>query len=174
MDAIELLVDAFGRVADTVHAAVADLSEAELAVRLDPEANSMAWLVWHLTRVQDDHVAGVAGTGQAYVDQGWAERFDLPFEPAGIGYGHSSSDVAAVHAPADLLLGYHDAVHAQTVSYLRGGLSATDLDRVVDENWDPPVTLAVRLVSVVNDTMQHAGQAAFVRGIVERGRPSRM
>jgi uncharacterized damage-inducible protein DinB len=169
MDATDLLVDAFGRVADTVHAAVADLSEPELAVRLDPEANSIAWLVWHLTRVQDDHVAGVAGIGQVYLDQGWVERFAFPFEPAGIGYGHSSADVAAVRAPADLLLGYHDAVHAQTVSYLRGGLSACDLDRVIDANWDPPVTLAVRLVSVVNDTMQHTGQAAFVRGIVQRG-----
>ena len=120
--------------------------------------------------MQDDHVAGVAGIGQVYLDEGWAERFDLPFRRAAIGYGHSSADVAAVRAPADLLLGYHDAVHRQTVSYLRGGLSATDLDRVVDENWDPPVTLAVRLVSVVNDTMQHAGQAAFVRGIVRRRR----
>jgi Protein of unknown function (DUF664) len=110
----------------------------------------------------------VAGIGQVYLDQGWATRFDLPFEPSAIGYGHAGADVAAVRAPADLLAGHHDAVHAQTVAYLRGGLTATDLDRVVDENWDPPVTLAARLVSVVNDTMQHAGQAAFVQGIVRR------
>ena len=79
--------------------------------------------------------------------------------------------MAAVAPPAELLVGYHDAVHEQTVAFLRGGLTDADLDRVVDERWDPPVTLGVRLASVVNDTLQHAGQAAFVRGIVRRGRP---
>ncbi|MDT7615691.1 MAG: hypothetical protein QOF00_3138 [Pseudonocardiales bacterium] len=168
MDSSGLLVDAFDRVKETVHAAVADLTDDQLAFRLDDDANSIAWLVWHLTRVQDDHIAGVAGLDQVWTAEGWADRFALPFDPGAIGYGHSTADVAAVRAPADLLAGYHDAVHAQTVRYLRGGLTDDDLDRVVDENWDPPVTLGVRLVSVVNDTMQHAGQAAFVRGIVLR------
>ena len=43
-----------------------------------------------------------------------------------------------------------------------------DLDRVVDERWDPPVTLAVRLVSVLADGLEHAGQAAYIRGVAER------
>jgi hypothetical protein len=169
MDTADLLVDAFGRVRETVHAAVADLSADQLAVRLDADANSIAWLVWHLTRVQDDHLAGVSGLDQVWTAAGWNDRFGLPFPDAAIGYGHSSADVAAVRAPADLLVGYHDAVHAQTVGYLGGAaFAADDLDRIVDERWDPPVTLAVRLVSVVDDTMQHAGQAAFVRGVVLR------
>ena len=48
------------------------------------------------------------------------------------------------------------------------GLTDADLPRVVDERWDPPVTLGVRLVSVISDCLQHAGQAAFVRGILLR------
>lgn len=164
----DLLVDAFDRVHQTVHAAVADLTDDQLAVRLDPDANSIAWLVWHLTRVQDDHIAGVCDLDEVWTASGWNDRFGLPFPDAAIGYGQSSADVAAVRVPADLLLGYHDAVHAQTVSYLRDTVPDDDLDRVVDERWDPPVTLAVRLVSVVNDTLQHAGQAAFVRGVVLR------
>jgi len=168
VDSSELLVDAFDRVRETVHAAVADLTDDQLTTRLDADANSIAWLVWHLTRVQDDHIAGVSDLDQVWTEDGWEERFGLPFAPATIGYGQSSADVAAVRVPADLLLGYHDAVHAQTLAYLRGDLADDDLDRVVDERWDPPVTLAARLVSVVNDTVQHAGQAAFVRGIVQR------
>lgn len=143
------------------------LSEADLAVRLDPDANSIGWLIWHLTRVQDDHVASVAGFEQAWTSAGWADRFALPLDTADIGYGHTSDQVATVTPAAGLLIGYHDAVHEQTVRYL-SKLTDDDLPRVVDENWDPPVTLAVRLVSVVGDTHQHVGQAAFVRGILER------
>jgi uncharacterized damage-inducible protein DinB len=170
MEAVGLLVDAFGRVRDTVHSAVGGLTGEQLNARLDPGANSIAWLVWHLTRVQDDHVAAVAGTEQVHTAAGWAGRFAFPFATTDIGYGHNSADVGAVRVDdAALLVGYYDAVHEQTLGYLRG-LRGADLDRVVDEAWDPPVTLAVRLVSVVNDDLQHAGQAAFVRGVLSRRR----
>lgn len=167
MNAIELLRDLFGRVHEDVHGAVEGLELDALTHRVDGTANSIAWLVWHLTRVQDDHVCEVAGIEQAWTADGWAERFALPFAVGATGYGQDSDDVAAVRADADLLLRYYDAVHQRTLRYL-DGVSETDLDRVVDRNWDPPVTLGVRLVSVVDDDIQHAGQAAFVRGIVER------
>ncbi|AMY17934.1 MULTISPECIES: mycothiol transferase [Nocardiaceae] len=167
MDHRGVLIDGFERVKETVHATLDGLSDDALTARLDPEANTIAWLIWHLARVQDDHVAGVAGSEQVYTSAGFAARFDLPFDDGDIGYGQSSDDVAAVTPPADLLLEYVDAVHDRTVEYL-GGVSAEDLDRVVDENWDPPVTLAVRLVSVLSDDLQHVGQAAYVRGVLDR------
>jgi uncharacterized damage-inducible protein DinB len=168
MTSAELLTDAFGRIRDNVHAAVRGLTPDQLAFRIDTEANSIAWLVWHLTRIQDDHVAGVAGTEQVWTSGGWVERFGLPFGRLAHGYGHSSADVAAVRVDAaDLLTGYYDAVHEQTIRFV-AGLTDADLPRVVDEGWDPPVTLSVRLVSVITDDLEHAGQAAFVRGIVER------
>lgn len=163
-----LLVDAFGRVAEAVEAAVAGLDGAELAWRPDPDANSIAWLVWHLTRVQDDHVADVAGTPQVWTAEGFADRFALAVDRADIGYGHTSAQVAAVTADADALLAYHRAVHAATARFVDGVVDA-DLDRVVDERWDPPVTLGVRLVSVIADDLQHVGQAAYLRGLLERG-----
>jgi uncharacterized damage-inducible protein DinB len=165
MNEAELLVDALGRVRETVHSAVDGLTDEQLAYRIDGRSNSIAWLVWHLTRVQDDHIAGVAGSEQVWTRGGWYDRFGLPFAPEEHGYGQSSDAVAAVRVPADLLIGYHDAVHEQSVAYLRT-LSGADLDRVVDEHWDPPVTLGVRLVSVVNDATQHVGQASFVRGLL--------
>lgn len=173
MDTVQLLIDVYRRVREAVHAAVDGLDADQLAHRLDADANSIGWLVWHLTRVQDDHVAGVARTEQVWITDGFAERFDLPFDRAAIGYGQSSSEVAAVRVAApELLTDYHDAVHARTVDYL-GGLSDADLDTVVDENWDPPVTLGTRLVSVVVDDLEHAGQATFVRGIAERAAGTR-
>ena len=168
MTSAELLVDAFGRIRDDVHGAVRGLTPEQLAVRIDADANSIAWLVWHLTRIQDDHVAAAARVEQVWTSAGWIERFGLPFEPRATGYAHSSADVAAVTVDSgDLLLDYHDAVHAQTIRFVED-ITDADLDRVVDESWDPPVTLGVRLVSVINDNTQHAGQAAFVRGLVLR------
>jgi uncharacterized damage-inducible protein DinB len=167
VNARDVLHDLFGRVATDVHGAVEGLDTGALSHRIDGTANSIAWLVWHLARVQDDHVAGVAGTEQAWTAEGWAERFGLPFPTGDIGFGHGNDEVAAVRTDADLLLAYYDAVHARTLRYL-DGLADADLDRVVDRNWDPPVTLGVRLISVADDDIQHAGQAAFVRGVVER------
>jgi uncharacterized damage-inducible protein DinB len=165
--AVDLLLDGFGRVQNAVHGAVHGLTEGQLQERLDPDANTIAWLAWHLSRVQDDHIADVAGTEQVWSSGGWSQRFDLPFEQDETGYAQRSREVAAVRVSAPLLLEYYDAVHAQTISYVQG-LRDEDLSRVVDTRWDPPVTLAVRLVSVISDELQHAGQAAFIRGIVTR------
>lgn len=168
MRTADLLMDAFDRVSQTVHGLVQGLSQEQLAYRIDPEANSIAWLVWHLTRVQDDHVADAAGIGQVWTTQGWVDRFALPIRPTDIGYGHHSDQVATLaNASAELLIGYFEAVHDQTIQYV-SGLTDRDLDRVVDERWDPPVSLGVRLISVISDDLQHAGQAAFVRGVVLR------
>jgi len=164
MTSAELLADAFGRVQETVHAVVRGLTSSELAERIAPDANSIAWLVWHLARVQDDHVADAFGVPQVWTKYG--KRFELPLEPYDTGYGHSSGQVAQVTVPSgDLLTGYHDAVHEQTIR-LVSGVTDADLTRVVDEAWDPPVTLGVRLVSVISDCLQHAGQAVFIRGIL--------
>jgi uncharacterized damage-inducible protein DinB len=168
MNVADLLVDGFGRVRENVHAAVAGLTAEQLRTRLDDEANSIAWLVWHLTRVQDDHVADVAGTEQVWTGQDWLSRLGLPFPAGDTGYGHRPADVEAVRVDKpDLLTGYYDAVHDQTVRFVQG-LDGQALDRIVDEAWDPPVSLGVRLVSVLDDDIQHAGQAMFVRGVLER------
>jgi Protein of unknown function (DUF664) len=165
----DLLTDGFDRVLETALAAVDGLDEDRLAFRPDPDANSIAWLVWHLSRVQDDHIAGVAGGAQIWTSGGWVERFRLPFDVGAIGYGQTSEEVGQVRATAEMLAGYQEAVHRSTVDYL-ATLGDEDYPRVVDERWDPPVTLAVRLLSVLNDTTQHAGQAAYVRGLLDRRR----
>jgi uncharacterized damage-inducible protein DinB len=163
----ELLTDAVGRVREQVPGIVEGLNEEALAWRPDPEANSIAWLVWHLTRIEDDHVADVAGTEQVWTDGGWMARFELPLPAEDHGFGHASEQVAVVRASGELLAGYHEAVAERVSSYL-STVTDADLDRVVDDRWDPPVTLGVRLVSVVCEINQHAGQAAYVRGLLER------
>jgi hypothetical protein len=169
MTIAELLADAFERIREVTHEAVDGLTADQLAFRPSGPANSVSWRVWHLSRVTDDPVADAAGTEQVWTSAGWADRFALPLEPSETGYGHDSGQVAAVRiGSAELLTAYYDAVHQRTLSYVRE-LTDPDLDRIVDKRWDPPVSLGVRLMSVIADGLQHAGQAAYLRGIIEGG-----
>jgi uncharacterized damage-inducible protein DinB len=167
MHAKDILIDGYGRILEEVHAAVEGLDPDDLNARPTPETNSIAWLVWHLTRVQDDHVADAFGLDQVWLAQDWRRKFGLDLPPNDTGYGHSPAKAARVRVDSpDLLTGYYDAVHEQTLTALRG-LSAAELERIVDERWDPPVSLGVRLVSVLSDDLQHVGQAAYVRGLLQ-------
>lgn len=163
----ELLVEGFGRLPDLVRGAVEGLSAQQLTWAPAPGANTVGWLVWHLTRVQDGHVAElIDGAEQLWVTGDWAGRFGLDPDPDNTGYGHTAAQVQQVRPDGpEALIGYFEAVSARTLDWL-GTLTEQDLDRVVDEAWDPPVTLGVRLVSVLDDDAQHVGQAAYVRGLI--------
>jgi hypothetical protein len=164
MKSNELLLDAFTRIRESVAATLEGVDNEPLVRRPAGNGNSIAWLIWHLSRVEDAQLASAAGLEQIWTSQGFAGRFDLPLSGRDTGYGHSGSQVDAVKAPPELLLDYYDAVHRQTVAFLTG-LGDEDFDRIVDTRWDPPVTLGVRLVSTIADCLQHAGQAAYARGL---------
>ena len=163
----DLVLDALGRVRETVHEVLDETPPERLAEPPAEGANTVAWLVWHLSRLLDDHVAAAFGVEQVWTSAGWYDRFGLPFPATAHGYGHSTRDVLAVRASADDLRAYHDAAQDMAAAVMQD-VTDRDPDRVVDERWDPPVTLAVRLVSVLNDCAQHAGQAAYVRGLLTR------
>jgi hypothetical protein len=164
---IEPLSEAFGRIRDVVHSVLHGASIELLTFQPDPEANTIAWLIWHLTRIQDDHVADLMGQEQVWTAGGWVDRFDLPFGPEATGYGQSPGEASSMRAGSGLLAGYYDAVHTRTLDFL-DTLTGADFARIVDTSWDPPVTLLVRLVSVLCDDLQHAGQASYVRGLAMR------
>ena len=161
----DLLVDTFGRIHEGTAMVVDGLSPAELSQRVAPGANTIGWLVWHLMRVQDNHVADAAGSDEVWSSAGWHKRFGLPFSERATGYGHSRDDVDTVHVTSELLVGYAQAVTDVTIRYVQE-LTNADLDRIVDSSWDPPVTLGVRLISVIGDDLKHLGQAEYVRGLI--------
>jgi hypothetical protein len=168
MDIASLLLELYGRIPPLAEAAVAGLNEEELCAAPEPGANPVGWLVWHLARVQDHHVAELLGSEQVWVGGDWARRCGLEPDPSNIGYGHSAEEVRAVRPEgSDVLLDYLGAVQARTIAMLEG-IGPDDLDRVADRRWDPPVTVGVRLVSVADDSLQHLGQAAYVRGLLGR------
>lgn len=168
MDALQVLVELFDRIPEHVTEAVEGLTAAELATSPEPGSNSIGWLVWHLTRVQDHHVADLVGEQQVWVTGAWPERFGLAPDPADTGFGHTRDQVQRVRpdGPA-ALTGYYAAVAGRTRQFLHR-LTELDLDRIIDRRWDPPVTLGVRLVSIADDDIQHAGQAKYLRGLLSR------
>ena len=167
MDVAALLLELYGRIDPLAREVVRGLDTEQLTRAPAPGANTIAWLVWHLARVQDHHVAEILDVDQIWVSGDYAERCGLDPDASNTGYGHSPDEVAAVRPDSgDVLLEYLDAVSARTQQMLRG-LTPDDLDRIVDRRWDPPVTLGVRLVSIADDSLQHVGQAAYLRGLLD-------
>jgi Protein of unknown function (DUF664) len=160
----ELLRDAFTRLIEHVDGLTDGLTDDEANYRPSPSANSIAWLIWHSARVQDFQLAPIAGVEQVWKTGGWVDRFGLDLPRNDTGYGHGPNEVAKVQAPADLLAGYYQAVHKLTLDFV-AGVTAEDLARIVDPNWDPPVTASARIVSIIDDCAQHLGQAAYLLGI---------
>ena len=166
MDVAALLAEMYGRILPVAEQAVDGLDLDQLVTAPGPSANPIAWLVWHTARVQDHHIAELMDTSQIWVTRDWAARFGLEPDPDNTGYGHTAADVALVRpTDTEVLTDYLEAVGRRTESML-ATLTPEDLDDIVDERWDPPVTRGVRLVSVVDDSVQHLGQAAYVRGLL--------
>jgi hypothetical protein len=163
-----LLIDGYERTLGVLESALRGMTPDDLNQQPKSDCNSMGWLAWHLTRVQDDHVADLMGEEQLWTSQGWHARFNRPPQTGDIGFGHSPQQVAAFKSPdAETFLDYHRSVLERTKGYIRS-LSADSLDRELDEPWYQPLpTVGVRLISVLADSLQHAGQVAYVRGLLK-------
>ena len=168
MDVSALFEDLLSRVHEHVHGIPEGLSPEDLIAVPEPDANPIGWLLWHVTRVQDVYTAELTECEQVWMAGDWASRFGLTAEPHDVGYGHTPEQVRAVRPEsATAIVEYYDTVETRTRAYL-ATLTPDALDRIVDRSWDPPVTLGVRLVSILDDHIQHAGQAAYVKGLLER------
>jgi hypothetical protein len=173
MESNEVLTEAFGRIQELVRRSLDGLDAEGLAFRPEPGTNSIAWLVWHLSRIEDDHLSGITGQEQVWADRSWVERTGIDRDPRTFGWGDGPEEVGAMRPPApEGLLAYHEAVMARVLAYV-GAVTTDELDRIVDTRFTPHVTAGVRLVSMLGDSLQHAGQALFVRGIHDRVREPR-
>lgn len=167
MDCKDLIVDGLSRIEEGMRTVLDGMAAEQLAFRPQPASNSIAWLAWHIARVEDDHISELAGQPQAWVAGGWHARFGRAADPRDTGFGHGPEQVAGIAPDSSrVLLEYHQAVHQRSLAYIET-VSCTDLDRIVDRRFNPPVTAGVRLVSVIDDCAQHMGQMAYVRGLIE-------
>ena len=162
----DLLADCYGRVIEFLENVLEGLTEDELNWQPNQDCNSIGWLTWHLTRQHDAQVASLIGEDQLWINDGWHAKFGRAPDPQDIGFGHTLEQVTAFKSPdIQTLLDYHSAVLERSKNYFFT-LSETDLDRKLDEPWFQPLpTVGVRLNSILEDSLLHAGQAAYVRGL---------
>ncbi len=163
----ELVIDGYVRVLDSLKESLAGLTPEELNKQPKPDCNSMGWLAWHISRIQDAEIANLMGADQLWISQKWHAKFNRPPDPDDTGTGQTSKQVAAFKSPdVETLLDYYYAVAERTKKYIRS-LTGEELDRKLDEPYQPPPTVGVRLVSVLADNLQHAGEIAYVHGLIK-------
>jgi len=166
MEAKDIVTDALERIRGILHRTLAGLTLDDIQRQPTPDSNSIAWLTWHLTRVQDNGISGLFDQEQAWISQGWHAQFGMAPDPDNEGQGHTPEQVAAFRAPSiQTLLDYHDSVSSRSKNFV-GGLTTTDFNRELNEpQYQPRPTVGVRLVSILSDNLQHAGQVAYLRGV---------
>jgi len=168
MLATDILLDGFTRVHDSLQRTLPDLSEAELTQEPHP---SIGWLAWRICRVMDSNFSRLGGQEQLWIGSGWAARFGMPPLPADFGrsVAHTREQVRAFRAPANLLLAYHDAVYERARQYL-AAVTAEELARQLDEpQYQPLPTVAVRIISVLENAMTNQGQIGYLKAYHQLG-----
>jgi hypothetical protein len=166
MEWYDMMVDGYGRIGEILGRVLHGLDQEDLNWQPKPDCNSIGWLCWHLTRVQDDHISDLINGEQLWIKDGWHAKFNRPADKKDVGFGHTPKDVAAFKSPeAKVFLDYHKAVMERSQKFFTT-LSKADLDRELNEPWFQPLpTVGVRIISVLGDNLEHAGQAAYVRGL---------
>ncbi|WP_169251981.1 DinB family protein [Brevibacterium sp. 'Marine'] len=165
MNSIDILTDLSQR---PLHAAQAlpDLSPEQLNDHLGGHPNSVAWLLWHSGREIDVQLFDLTGQQEQWED--FRDRFALGEAGDGFGLGHTPEQASEIRvADQQLLVDYLAATLNAFTTYL-GTLTEDDLDEIIDENWTPVVTRGVRMVSIIDDAIQHVAQAAFIAGALTR------
>ena len=162
----ELLTDGYGRILTILENALKGLTQDDLNWQASKDSNSMGWLAWHLTRVQDTNIARMMGDEQVWIKDGWHAKFNRPADPRDTGFGNTPEDIAAFRSPeTKILIDYHKTVLERTKGYFQS-LSPADLERELNEpQFQPLPTVGVRLISIMADSLQHAGQISYMRGL---------
>lgn len=160
-----LIINTFDNLTMVLERTLEGLNEEDLNHQPAHDCNSIGWLVWHIIRGQDLGIAGLTGEEQFWIEEGWHDKFNRPADPRDFGLGHTLEDLAAFKSPgAKTLLAYHQVVKERLIRYL-SSLSESDLDRKLDHPVFP--TVGARIVALISDNFQHAGQAGYVRGLLQ-------
>lgn len=165
----QLITDILVRISQRLERVLDGLTVDDLDQRPHPDCNSIGWLAWHLTRIQDLIITEIMEEEQLWIKDKWYAKFGRSPDPSDTGLGHSSEDVAAFRSPdGKTLLAYHRVVLEQSKRYTKNKLSETDLKRKSESSTLASVnTVHARLVAVINDNLQHVGQAAYLRGLLK-------
>jgi len=164
----DIVTQNFGSTLGILERTLKGLTREELDWQPKPDCNSIGWTTWHLTRVLDIMISSLTGEEELWIKDGWCSKFNRPSDSTDSGYGHGSEQLAAFKSPdTDILVGYHQAALEKAQNYL-STLSSSDLDRKIDDSWTQFMpTVGSRIGITLDELQQHAGQVAYIRGIVQ-------
>jgi hypothetical protein len=167
MEIHEILSGAYGNILRTLEYTLEGLSVDDLNWQPKPDSNSIGWLAWHPTRWQDVQISSFMGEEQLWIKDGWHKKFNRPADPEDVGH-MTLGELAKFRSPdAATLLGYHQAVLARSQKFF-ATIQKADLDRLIEGTPFPqPPTMGTVLLMILSDGLQHAGQASYVRGMLQ-------
>jgi len=148
---------------DWIKLACDDLTEDQMHYQSTPDSNSIAWMVWHSSRIKDQVTASIVGESEVWLADGWAERFGIAPEANGI--GDRPEQVTSFRVRSDFLLGYADAAHNVTIQRLSKILPAqlAQPSRYVLGDTRP---VWRSLQGMLGDAYSHAAQVSYLRGMI--------
>ena len=154
------------------HAALRDArngTDEQLHFVPEQGSHSIAWCLWHTSRVEDLIISRVTGQEPVWSEE-WAARTGLPFD--GFGTGMSDDDARDVRV-GDMaaLAGYQDAVIERTTQFLANATDE-DLEREIPaRNGSESVGEAISL-HMMGHFNGHRGEINTLRGM--QGMPTVM
>jgi hypothetical protein len=168
MELQEMLSAAYGGILRTLDYTLKGLTEKDLNWQPKPDCNSIGWLAWHPTRFQDMQISEFMGQEQLWIKDGWHKKWGRPADPRDAGSGMKPEDLAKFRSPdAETVLAYVKAVVERSQQYFTT-IKKTDLDKVMQNvPFKPPPTVGMMLIIIMSDGISHAGQAGYVRGMLQ-------
>lgn len=167
MEINNFILDMLDRTQRAVTKAVDGLTYEELTWRSGVEANPIGFILWHLLRAEDAWVQGtIQQKPQVWVSEKWHQKLNLPERDGG--YGYSAEQVADFPVPElKDLLGYGEAVRAQTVGYLKA-TTPDKFNEVIQTRAFGELAIGNIFAHLLCEITQHIGQIAYLRGL-QRG-----
>jgi len=164
LKAVDLIKMSLEENRDYIARAIKDLSPDELAWRPKPHSNNIAFLLWHLARVEDLWINRlILGGKSMYETDGWYKKFKTPAQDSGFGYDQAKLAAWPVPTP-ELLQSYTAAVREKTLAFLK----TTD-EKKLDEPKDfilNKATVGWALSHLISEIGEHSGQIGYLRGVM--------
>lgn len=165
----EIIMDIFDRIAAQLAQVLEGLTPEELNRQPSTGANTIGWMAWHLTRSHDRNMSELMKMEQLWISEGWYKRFNRAPDPSETGWGHTIDEMKNFGAPDSMtIMKYHRSVLERIKDYIGNDLTEAVLE---DESYSPTFRRSSpvyrRITGVINDGLQHVGQAAYVRGLIQ-------
>lgn len=176
LDGIAVLIDLIHDQQRRLKRDLADVNDSCLHWKVDPEANSIALILWHIGRLLDvffiQHALGKPPQETCWFKYGWADR--THYDPRGRGrdgWGtlnqYTPQEIAEIpHFNKDDLLGFIDDVYAALETHLQSTTMRTLAEPA--PGFQGQFTRYQVIVMALMDNVRHLGEIRLLKSLWQR------